>query len=446
MLAVAGDPLAGLDGERRRWAQAAVDAVRRDRLRELVCALVDVPSPTGDERPLAELAVAELRSAGVPARLQVLDDRQANALGRLPGDGTGADLLLYAPVDTLTVGTEQEDLPWIGPRLEDHMRPSARVDGALVTGLGAGNPKGHAACVLAAVEAVAHAVAEAGLPLQGDLLAGLGAGGMPTNARPGARPGTGHGVGCRFLLEQGGWADVAVIAKPGWAVAHEEVGLAWFDVTVGGTHTYVGSRHRLPYKSAIAAAGAFVQDAEEWFQEYAAAHTDGSVAPQGVVARIEGGWDRTAAVTPASCRLRIDLRLSPRTTPTAARREFGAFVARWRAQHPGVPVDHEMSVAVPGTTSDPASFVCRSAGAAWEAVEGRAHEEQTGTSGATDANILRSAGIPTARIGMPKPAQAGGDFALGMNACDVDDMVVLTTLLVRVAVDTCTRPAEEVLR
>ena len=410
--------------------RAALEAVDAKRLAELVTGIVDIPSPTGDEGPLAAHLVERLRAAGVTARTQPLDDRQASALGRLRGAGTGPSLLLYAPIDTLTVGTEEEDLPWIGDALRPDMLPAARTDGDLVTGLGASNPKGHAACVLGAVEAVAGALRETGTTLPGDLLAGFGAGGMPTNARSGARPGSGHGVGCSFLLEQGGHADAAVIAKPGWTVAHEEVGLAWFDITVRGTHTYVGSRHRLPYRNAIAAAGVAVERLERWFPDYAQRHTDGLVSPQGVVASIAGGWERTAALTPAVCRLRIDLRLSPRTTPAQAGRELAA------ALH-GLDVQIEPVVTIPGTSTDPDHWVARQARAAWEAESGRPHEDVLGTSGATDANILRSRGVPTVRVGMPKVTRTDGsglDFTAGMNTVDVSEMVRLTRLLVRVVV------------
>ena len=426
--------------------QAAERCISADRLRELVQRIVDVPSPTGEEAPLAAVLAAELHTAGLDARVQPLDDSQANAVGRLRGAGSGPDLLLYAPIDTLTTGRAEDDLPWAGPELRPDLLPTARVTGDLVVGLGAGNPKGHVACVLAAAEAVAAA----GLPLKGDLLAAFGAGGMPTNALPGPRRATGQGAGCSFLLEQGGWADMAVIAKPGWAVSHEEVGLAWLELRVHGSPTYVGSRHRLPYDNAVAGAAALVLRLERWFEEYAVAHTDGLVSPQGVVGAVEGGWTRMPAVTPAVCRVLVDLRLSPRTGPLQARRELTAFVDRVAAEL-GLRVDVELVLAVPGTTTDPQDWVVRSAVAAWEHVEGRAHEPQTGTSGATDANILRSRGVPTARIGMPKvpPADlvAAGlpvDFFSGMNTVSVREMVRLTRHLVRVAVDTLLRDREEV--
>ncbi|NUR25043.1 MAG: M20/M25/M40 family metallo-hydrolase [Catenulispora sp.] len=387
------------------------------RLRDLSAGLVAVPSPTGDERPLAEHIAAEL--GGV---VQPRDDRQANAFARLRGDGSGPDLMLYAPIDTLTAG-DDSDLPWVGPRLEPHLLPRPAGEGPLVTGLGAGNPKGHAACVMAAFEAIR----EAGVPLKGDLIAAFGAGGMPTNALPGGRRHTGQGVGCSFLLEQGVFPDYAVIAKPGWTVSHEEVGLAWFEVTTHGHHTYAGSRHRLPYDNPIATAAEVVLAIEKWAADYTTRHTSGLVEPQVIVGAIEGGWMRMPSVTPAACRFRVDVRLSPRDTPAAVRREFLALAGSLGARA-------EMVLAVPGTTTDPASPVVRAAVAAFEAVSGEPYEPQGGMSGATDANILRSRGVPTVRVGMPKVAGIT-DFALGMNTVDVGEMARLTRLLVEIVLE-----------
>lgn len=103
--------LAGLDGKRAAWAADAWRHVTADRLRDLISGLVDIPSPTGDEAPLATHIADTLRAAGCRSAVQPLDDRQANAWARLDGDGTGPDLMLYAPIDTLTVGDESEDLP-----------------------------------------------------------------------------------------------------------------------------------------------------------------------------------------------------------------------------------------------------------------------------------------------------------------------------------------------
>jgi acetylornithine deacetylase/succinyl-diaminopimelate desuccinylase-like protein len=231
-----------------------LEEVTEDRLREAARAVTAVPSPTGQEAPLARLLTGRLAGAGFEATTQHLDEFQANAVGRLRGRGGGEDLMLYAPVDTLTTGDAELDLPWAGPDLRPDMLPAARDEGPFVSGLGASNPKGHAACVLVVAEALGAVRPE----LSGDIVVAFGAGGMPTNAidAPGypARANTGHGVGCSFLLERGWHTDHAVIAKPGDFVAHEEVGLCWFEITVPGIHTYVGSRHRLPYRNPIVTA------------------------------------------------------------------------------------------------------------------------------------------------------------------------------------------------
>src|SRR3546814_4275612 len=98
------------------------------------------------------------------------------------------------------------------------------------------------------------------------------------------------------------------------------VGLAWDEVNVAGAHSYVGSRHLLPYSNAIANAGKVVADLEEWFPIWTETHRSGLVAPQGVVSFIESGWRRMPAFTPAACRIRFDLRLSPRTSAEEADR------------------------------------------------------------------------------------------------------------------------------
>jgi len=75
---------------------------------------------------------------------------------------------------------------------------------------------------------------------------------------------------------------------------------------------------------------------------------------------------------------------------------------------------------------------------AWEAVAGERHEPIRANSGATDANILRMRGVPTARLGMPKvPAAPDGgpvDFTLGMNLVDLREMYRLTEVLVRTVI------------
>ncbi|QUH02038.1 M20/M25/M40 family metallo-hydrolase [Saccharopolyspora erythraea] len=411
-----------------------LEHVTEDRLREAARSVTAVPSPTGREAPLAGLLSRRLAAAGFQATTQHLDEFQANAVGRLHGRGGGADLMLYAPIDTLTTGTPELDVPWIGPQLRPDMLSEARDEGPFVSGLGASNPKGHAACVLV----VAEALGSVGPELPGDVVVAFGAGGMPTNAIEAptypARANTGHGVGCSFLLERGWHTDHAVIAKPGDFVAHEEVGLCWFEITVPGIHTYSGSRHRLPYRNPVVTAAEVVTRLEAWLADYPARHRTATAAPQGVIGSIAGGWERMPAVTPAVCRIRLDLRIAPGVTPLAAKRELAAYVAHLSAELEA-DLEVELVLAIPGSHTPPTAPIVRTAVSAWEQTAGTPHQPVPDNSGATDSNILRARGIPSVRIGMPKVTteEFEVDFSRGMNTVDVRAMRRLCEVLARIA-------------
>lgn len=414
-------------------AASVLQHVTRDLLVESVCGLVDIASPTGHERPVATWIAETLRSAGVDAAVQPIDVHQANAVATLPG-GDGPSLLLYAPLDTFTTGDPALDLPDASATWRPDLQPEAVVTGNVVEGLGAGNPKGHAAVIMA----VLQAFQASGVGTGGDVVGGFGAGGMPSFAVPGIgdpeRAHTGHGVGASFLLERGYTTDYAVIAKPGWSVLHEEVGLVWLDVVVPGLHTYVGSRHRLPYSNAVATAGRVAVALEDWLDSYAERHEHGTMAPQGIVSSVHGGLDRLAASSPAQVRLRLDLRLTTRQTPPEVVREVRDELRRL-SEELGVELQVRQVAAVPATHTAPDSPVVRAAIEAFEAVDGRPHEVVMRNSGATDANILRLRGVPTARVGMPKvaatPDGRGIDFSRGMNLADLSEMRRLAEVLVR---------------
>ena len=212
------------------------------------------------------------------------------------------------------------------------------------------------------------------------------------------------------------------------------MGLVWLDVTVPGLHTYVGSRHRLPYRNAVAAAGLVALRLEEWLDDYAERHEHGTMRPQGVVSSVTGGLPHLAASTPAEVRLRLDLRLTTEQTPAGVTREVRAFVDGL-ARELDLPLTVTQVAAIPATRTDPTAPVVRAAVAAWEAVAGVPHDPIRQNSGATDANVLRMRGVPTARLGMPKVTRGIGgaevDFTLGMNLVDLREMRRLVEILVR---------------
>jgi acetylornithine deacetylase/succinyl-diaminopimelate desuccinylase-like protein len=163
------------------------------------------------------------------------------------------------------------------------------------------------------------------------------------------------------------------------------------------------------------------------------------VAPQGSIGAIQGGWPHKPAFVPAATDLYVDIRVSPRSDPMQVKHELGAALAEIRAAHPGLEVEHEMILSIPGTHTDPRSWIVQSLMRAWERREGRPHEPITGTSGATDAAILRGRGIPTARLGLPRTPPPPNYPGFSMGAATPHAMQRLTECLIYSVIDTCTR-------
>ena len=410
-----------------------IDALISDQsLTEILTELVNMTSPTGEEAPLATHIVTRLESYGLDAHVQTFDQQQANAFGVITGQGHGKTLLLYAPIDTLTSNSETEDLPWLGPELRDDMKASAYVMDGHVFGLGAHNPKGHGACILETAR-ILQAMQPA---LAGNVFFGFGAGGMPTHSRRHIRPGSGHGRGCTHMIANIPKVDGAIIAKSGSSVTWEEVGFIWFDVSVGGIHNYVGARHLMPYSNAIANASKLILKLEDWFESYTQAHATELCRPQGAISFMESGWERMPAFTPAAARFLIDLRFTPQQTADAVEAEFASVLETFcKALH--IKAHYKRIQTIQASHTSPTDPVIETTIRVWENLHNRTHEPFTHMSGATDANILRAHGIPTARIGLPKAKRTPIDFALGMNCAAISDMRHLTKLLVMSAIRYC---------
>ena len=434
-----------LSKEQAGWVTRAWSQIDEGRLAELNRQMASIPSPTGEERELAQFMASYMNACGFSAFYQPIDEHQGNAVGKLSGSGNGVELLLYAPVDTAFSGKAEEDCPWVGLTVPAEMTTEAYIKDGDVIGLGAENPKGYAACVVGAAEAVQRS----GIPLKGGVVVGLGAGGMPTNKRPSIhRFNAGQGSGCAFMLEQGIRGDFAIIAKPGYAVSWEEVGLCWFRICVKGSLGYTGVRHVVGGRNPIVDAAKIITLLEEWFPKYSQRNTSGLVCPQGSINAIEAGWSYKPAFIPAVCNLYVDLRISPRTSPTEAKHQFEEAIREIRRAHPELNLEWDMVLAIPGTATDPASWIIQSCMRAWEYVEGKKHAPRQGTSGATDANILRAWGIPTARLGMPRLKNSSKEQrpVFSMETSNVSGMKQLTKCLVYAIIDTCTRDRAEILK
>ena len=142
-----GDLSAGANMD-SRTIQEIAGTITTDRCTELAVRLVDIPSLTGNEQPIAECVHAILGEMGAHSYMQEFEPARYNTIGRLRGRNGGATLLLNGHMDIAFNGTEQY-LPK-GPGYQ----PKAVVKDGWIYGMGVHNMKGGCAAFLAAAEAI----------------------------------------------------------------------------------------------------------------------------------------------------------------------------------------------------------------------------------------------------------------------------------------------------
>ena len=87
-----------LTDDQRAWIDGSARDIDDDWMRDLLVRLVEIPSPWGDERAIAEFIAETMAGIGLDAEMQEIDDRSANAIGRWRGgDGPLLNLMLDSP-------------------------------------------------------------------------------------------------------------------------------------------------------------------------------------------------------------------------------------------------------------------------------------------------------------------------------------------------------------
>ena len=428
------------DRERQEMFDSILAKLNPARMTKLLADLVDIHSPTGGERAASEFMADYLaHEVGIDAHYQPMTEVTGNAYGEIRGTDNAAKLLLYAPIDTHI--EPDVDVPTVGRQLRRDMVPTAVVEGDLVWGLGASNPK----CMVAGLTELVHAVKDAGVEFAGDLGVGFAGGGMPwSNSR---RANFGMSSGVVHLLTHGQYPDFCVVLKPRPAVYPEEPGMCWFKVTVYGDFGYAGITRGTPgFRSAIVPAATVIQEIEEWLPQYTARNTSGFTLPEGWIAAVRAGDPDKPAFPTATTEIFIDVRINPRTPPGEVRHQFAEMIKGIESRHPDYELEWEMYGSVPGGATSADNWIIQSAQRGFEVEEGIPYTETPYQAGQTDGAMIRALGVPTARVGYawpPATMPAGFDGLGGMGCASVSDVLKGVRTIAYSVVDTLSRQREE---
>jgi len=423
------------------WFKAARARIDPQRLKRLTRELTAIHSPTGAERQDCEYVVQYLRGLGFEAQYQGIDEQSGNLIARLGGDGGGASLMLYAPIDTHLDAAAELDVPWVGPALRPDMLPRARDEDGLVIGLGASNPKS----MLCTLIEAATAVRESGATLRGDLIVASCGGVMPWLVPQRHMHGISSGV--KYMLAHGFSADCGIIFKPGDEVYYEHPGMCWFKISVHGSLGYAGLPRGIPgFRSSLVPAARVIVALEQWLTEYPNRHESEQVRPEGWIAAIRAGWPEKPAFPSATTEIFLDIRTNPDQTCASVLQELKGFLQQLRLGDAALELDCELYAICEASRTDPKHWIVQSARRAWEARHGKPYPGAPRASGQTDAATLCRLGIPLVRMGYPFMVNVPPQYADGlggMGVARISDLIGPCESVIYSIIDTCTRDRAE---
>jgi acetylornithine deacetylase/succinyl-diaminopimelate desuccinylase-like protein len=407
--------------------------ITAERLRQTLCDMVDIPSPTGGELEMATYMAERMRSAGLETELQPVDEGRPNAIGHLRGLGTGMNLLFTGHMDTSYSGDE-EHLSGIG------FKPKAEYRDGWVWGLGANNMKSGLAAALVAVEAIA----EAGIKLPGDISIGAVVGEIekaPIEEFQGLEY-SGYGTGSKHLVTHGVTGDYTILVEPtGLRISPANMGCIWARITVGGTVAHSALANKPGIVNAITLMHELETELMSWAEAYEQRNEYLGEHPNVTLASIRGGAPWRLSRNPYECRLYLDIRTIPGQSTEAVKRELRGLLRRFAEGTETPEPALAFYITDPPNLVDESLPVAQALGEAQAAVAGERPPSIIRRPGA-DAVHFTAYGVPCVVFGpggrLHPDARGGGMHALGEHV-SIEDVLTASRIYLATALDLCCR-------
>ncbi len=415
--------------------QAIIDSIDSNRCTELAVALVDVPSLTGNEQPIAECVHRLLRDMGVESSLQEFELGRFNTIGRFRGSGGGATLLFNGHMDISFSGNEA-----YLPQLPGY-KPKAVVKDGWIYGMGVHNMKGGCAAYLAAVEAVVRS----GVRLKGNVLLAFVGGEIERHAVLHYQGASFRGGGCgtKHFVTNGGIADMAVVGEPTrMMLITEHVGSVGVRISTRGKPAPL--RVASHGDDAIQKMRALLDAFDGYAADYSRCHEYRGRRSTVHLHSIEGGWPYRCNRVPIFCHVFLEYRLLPDQMVKDIPLEVERLLARVRTARADIEFDVEYFVTLPPHRSESDSIVAHHLRDAHRRIMGAPPEEGVGAF-YSDASHLQAYGIPAVNYGPSGRTVSGKenwDPEIGEHL-SVEDLTATARVYAALILDVCSCSRDE---
>jgi acetylornithine deacetylase/succinyl-diaminopimelate desuccinylase-like protein len=417
-------------------AKKVLAEIDRDELAELGCELANIPSPTGQEKAVADYILGWFEANGLKAVRQEVEIDRPNAIGILKGDGTGLSLGFNGHTDTSFTGTAADR------RMLADLEPDAELKGRIlgdkVHGIGISNMKGG----LAAFMMAGKALKKSGVRLKGDVVLAAVVGEISRTpvGQWQSRDYRGEGAGTRHLLTHGMHTDYAVCCDGSdLNIVWTQTGVVQIKITTFGKAEAAWGTKRAAYPTekvnAIVKMTKIIAALERWgevFEEkYIYNSPNGPLWPKVNIGAIEGGAPYRPNYYPGLCSIYVDVRMPPQVRPLTIQREVEAALN-------AIGVDYEIDVykSLLGHEGKEVAPLVKSAEDVFQHLFNKKIENEPPDRASiwTDTNIYNELGIPCIKIG-PRGRRIGARN----EEIDIDVMVKAAQLYALMALDICNR-------
>ena len=302
----------------------SLDELLKKEIVEMTVDLVNIPSPTGEEKEIANYVHKRFSELGLKTEFQEVEPGRDNVVAILEGTGGGKNLYFNAHFDTSTTGKEKN--------LPDGFEAKAKIVDNWIYGLGVSNMKN----AFAAYYGALRMIEKAGIKLKGDVIVGGVVGEIekaPIDQYQG-REFRGGGLGTLHMMMHGITADYCICGEPtGLRLQPGNTGYIFCKITTFGSAQHTWSKQN--GVDAIEKMQKAIAALREWEKDFEKNNPHPFMKTRVGISAIQGGYPYKPSICPAPyCYLYIDIRTLPNHSVAAVKRELDAVLNSIKSDDP----------------------------------------------------------------------------------------------------------------